>query len=67
MHLAGLSYLNGAAWNMPAFSPPADASTCFLESIMGLTEPAAEALAPFVDGQLFEDTTPASLVEPVPV
>ena len=34
---------------------------------MGLTEPAAEALAPFVDGQLFEDTTPASLVEPVPV
>lgn len=51
----------------PAFSPPGDASVCFLESIMGLSEPAAEGLAPFMDSQLFEDTTPASLVEPVPV
>ncbi|XP_037382580.1 cysteine/serine-rich nuclear protein 1 [Talpa occidentalis] len=51
-----------------AFSPPGDTSTCFLESIVGLSEPAAaEALAPFVDSQLFEDTAPASLIEAVPV
>lgn len=62
-----LDHLEVPHFTLPAFSPPADTSTCFLESIMGLTEPAAEALAPFVDGQLFEDTTPASLVEPVPV
>lgn len=62
-----LDHLEAPHFTLPAFSPPADASACFLESIMGLTEPAAEALAPFVDGQLFEDTTPASLVEPVPV
>lgn len=51
----------------PAFSPPGDASVCFLESIMGSSEPAAEGLAPFMDSQLFEDIAPASLVEPVPV
>lgn len=27
---------------LPAFSPPGDAGVCFLESIMGLSEPAAE-------------------------
>ncbi|KAG8521584.1 Cysteine/serine-rich nuclear protein 1, partial [Galemys pyrenaicus] len=53
---------------LPAFSPPGDAGTCFLESLVGLSEPAAaEALAPFVDSQLLEDTAPASLVEAVPV
>ncbi|XP_036123437.1 cysteine/serine-rich nuclear protein 1 [Molossus molossus] len=52
---------------LPAFSPPGDTSICFLESIMGFSEPAAEGLAPFMDSQLFEDTAPASLVEPVPV
>ncbi|XP_037004179.2 cysteine/serine-rich nuclear protein 1 [Artibeus jamaicensis] len=51
----------------PAFSPPVDTSVCFLESIMGFSEPAAEGLVPFLDGQLFEDTAPAPLVEPVPV
>lgn len=48
---------------VPGLSPPADASTCFLEALMGLSEPAAEVLAPFVDSQL-DDTGPASL-EPV--
>ncbi|KAM6161733.1 cysteine/serine-rich nuclear protein 1 [Erethizon dorsatum] len=48
---------------VPGLSPPADASMCFLESLMGLSEPAAEVLAPFIDSQL-EDTAPASL-EPV--
>ena len=62
-----LDNLEAPHFALPAFSPPGDASTCFLESIMGLSEPAAEALAPFMDGQLFEDTAPASLVEPVSV
>ncbi|XP_029099235.1 cysteine/serine-rich nuclear protein 1 [Monodon monoceros] len=62
-----LDNLEAAHFALPAFSPPGDASTCFLESIMGLSEPAAEALALFMDGQLFEDTAPASLVEPVSV
>ncbi|EHB16845.1 Cysteine/serine-rich nuclear protein 1 [Heterocephalus glaber] len=48
---------------MPGLSPPADASTCFLESLMGLPEPAPEVLAPFMDSQ-FDDAAPASL-EPV--
>ncbi|XP_008071126.1 cysteine/serine-rich nuclear protein 1 isoform X2 [Carlito syrichta] len=50
----------------PGLSPPGDAGTCFLESLMGLSEPAAEVLAPLVDSH-FEDTAPASLMEPVPV
>lgn len=54
-------------FSLPAFSPPGDTSICFLESIMGLSEPAAEGLVPFMDSHLFEDTAPASLVEPVPV
>ncbi|XP_047626349.1 cysteine/serine-rich nuclear protein 1 [Phacochoerus africanus] len=62
-----LDNLEAPHFALPAFSPPGDASTCFLESIMGFSEPAAEALPPFVDSQLFEDTAPASLVEPVPV
>lgn len=49
---------------LPGLSPPGDASTCFLESLMDLSEPVAEALAPFIDSQ-FEDTAPASLIEPV--
>ncbi|XP_063577666.1 cysteine/serine-rich nuclear protein 1 isoform X4 [Pongo abelii] len=51
---------------LPGLSPPGDASSCFLESLMGFSEPAAEALDPFIDSQ-FEDTVPASLMEPVPV
>ncbi|KAK2497903.1 hypothetical protein MC885_006120 [Smutsia gigantea] len=62
-----LDHLEAAHYPLPAFSPPGDPGTCFLESLMGLSEPAAEALAPFVDSQLFEDTSPASLLEPVPV
>lgn len=62
-----LDTLEAPHFPFPAFSPPADTSVCFLESIMGLAEPAADGLVPFVDGQLFEDTAPASLVEPAPV
>lgn len=62
-----LDNLEAPHFPFPAFSPPWDANVCFLESIMGLSEPPAEGLAPFMDSQLFEDTAPASLVEPVPV
>ncbi|XP_066207285.1 cysteine/serine-rich nuclear protein 1 [Saccopteryx leptura] len=62
-----LDNLEASHFPLPAFSPPGDTSICFLESIMGLSEPAAEGLVPFMDSQLFEDTAPVSLVEPVPV
>ncbi|XP_073916293.1 cysteine/serine-rich nuclear protein 1 isoform X2 [Castor canadensis] len=51
---------------LPGLSPPGDASTCFLESLMGLSEPVAEVLTPLLDSQ-FDDTASASLVGPVPV
>ncbi|KAL6065353.1 hypothetical protein STEG23_005983 [Scotinomys teguina] len=51
---------------LPSFSPPRDASTCFLESLMGLSEPVTDALAPLLESQ-FEDTALAPLLEPVPV
>ncbi|XP_030185260.1 cysteine/serine-rich nuclear protein 1 isoform X2 [Lynx canadensis] len=62
-----LDNLEAPYFPLPAFSPPGDAGSCFLESVMGLPDSAAEALAPFIDSQLLEDTAPASLVEPVPV
>uniref|UniRef100_A0A8I3QAZ1 Cysteine and serine rich nuclear protein 1 n=2 Tax=Canis lupus familiaris TaxID=9615 RepID=A0A8I3QAZ1_CANLF len=62
-----LDNLEAPCFPLPAFSPPGDAGACFLESIMGLPDAAAEALTPFVDSQLFEDTAPAPLVGPVPV
>ncbi|XP_007943920.1 cysteine/serine-rich nuclear protein 1 [Orycteropus afer afer] len=63
----GLDTLEAPFFPLPGFSPPRDTGTCFLESIMGFSEPAEEALTPFIDNQLFEDTAPASLMEPVPV
>ncbi|XP_039093112.1 cysteine/serine-rich nuclear protein 1 isoform X2 [Hyaena hyaena] len=62
-----LDNLEAPCFPLPAFSPPGDAGACFLESLMGLPDSAAEALAPFVDSQLLEDTAPASLLEAVPV
>ncbi|XP_055985612.1 cysteine/serine-rich nuclear protein 1 isoform X2 [Sorex fumeus] len=60
-------HLEAHLFPLPAFSPPSDTSTCFLESILGLSEPPADTLAPLMDSPLLEDPTPASLVEPVPV
>lgn len=37
-----LDNLEAPHFPLPAFSPPGDTSVCFLESIMGLSEPAAE-------------------------
>ncbi|KAL0593488.1 Cysteine/serine-rich nuclear protein 1 [Plecturocebus cupreus] len=62
----GLDNIEAPHFPLPGSYPPGDASTCFLESLMGLSEPAAEALDPFIDSQ-FEDAAPASLMEPVPV
>ncbi|XP_053456415.1 cysteine/serine-rich nuclear protein 1 [Nycticebus coucang] len=59
-----LDNLESPHFPLPGLSPPGDISTCFLETLMGLSEPAAEALAPFIDSQ-FEDTAPASLMEPM--
>lgn len=50
----------------PSFSPPRDASACFLESLMGLSEPVTDVLTPLLESQ-FEDTALAPLLEPVPV
>ncbi|XP_040850210.1 cysteine/serine-rich nuclear protein 1 [Ochotona curzoniae] len=61
-----LDHLETPHFPLPSLSPPGDISTCFLESLMGLSEPSAETLAPLVDSP-FEDAAPASLMEPVPV
>ncbi|XP_062970021.1 cysteine/serine-rich nuclear protein 1 [Cynocephalus volans] len=61
-----LDGLEAPHFPLPGLSPPGDTSTCFLETLMGLSEPAAEALAPFIDSQ-FEDSAPLSLMEPMPV
>ncbi|XP_012597625.2 cysteine/serine-rich nuclear protein 1 [Microcebus murinus] len=59
-----LDNLESPHFPLPGLSPPGDVSTCFLETLMGLSESAAEALAPFIDSQ-FEDPAPASLMEPM--
>ncbi|KAF7467970.1 Hypothetical predicted protein [Marmota monax] len=51
---------------LPGLSPLGDGSTCFLESLIGFSEPVAIVSAPFIDSQ-FEDTASASLVELVQV
>lgn len=55
-----------ALHSLPSFSPPRDASSCFLESLVGLSEPVTDVLAPLLESQ-FEDTAVAPLMEPVPV
>lgn len=59
----GLDRLEAQHCPPPGLSPSADASACFLESLMGLSESAADVLAPFTDSQ-FEDGAPTPL-EPV--
>lgn len=51
---------------LPGFSPPRDASACFLESLLGLSEPGTDVLAPLLESQ-FEDTALVPLLEPLPV
>lgn len=59
-----LDHIEAPHFPLPGLSPPGDAGSCFLESLMGFSEPVVEALDPFIDSQ-FEDTVPASLMEPV--
>ncbi|KAK9396051.1 cysteine/serine-rich nuclear protein 1 [Crotalus adamanteus] len=53
--------------NLPSFSQPADQSSCFLESLIGLSESVPEIPAPFSDSQLLEDAIKSSLVETMKV
>ncbi|XP_015688041.1 cysteine/serine-rich nuclear protein 1 [Protobothrops mucrosquamatus] len=53
--------------NLPSFSQPADQSSCFLESLIGLSESVPEIPASFSDSQLLEDTINSSLVETMKV
>lgn len=51
----------------PGFSQQGDQSTCFLESLIGLSESVPETPAPFTDNQLLEDAIKSSLTETVKV
>ncbi|XP_034257524.1 cysteine/serine-rich nuclear protein 1 isoform X2 [Pantherophis guttatus] len=53
--------------NLPTLVQPADQSSCFLESLIGLSESVPEIPAPFSDNQLLEDAIKSSLVETMKV
>ncbi|XP_063159379.1 cysteine/serine-rich nuclear protein 1 [Candoia aspera] len=53
--------------NFPSLAQPADQSSCFLESLIGLSESVPETPAPFTDNQLLEDAIKSSLMETVKV
>ncbi|XP_026574278.1 cysteine/serine-rich nuclear protein 1 [Pseudonaja textilis] len=54
--------------NLPSLSQPADQNSCFLESLIGLSESIPEIPAPFSDNQLLlEDAIKSSLVETMKV
>ncbi|ETE72655.1 Cysteine/serine-rich nuclear protein 1, partial [Ophiophagus hannah] len=49
--------------NLPTLSQPADQNSCFLESLIGLSESIPDIPAPFSDNQLLEDAIKSSLVD----
>ncbi|XP_025907713.1 cysteine/serine-rich nuclear protein 1 [Nothoprocta perdicaria] len=53
--------------NFPGFPQGADQGSCFLESLIGLSESVPETPAPFTDNQLLEDAIKSSLMETVKV
>ncbi|KAJ6659291.1 hypothetical protein lerEdw1_019162 [Lerista edwardsae] len=53
--------------NFPSLSQSGDQSSCFLESLIGLSESVPETPAPFTDNQLLEDAIKSSLMETVKV
>ncbi|XP_066485023.1 cysteine/serine-rich nuclear protein 1 [Tiliqua scincoides] len=53
--------------NCPTFAQSGDQSSCFLESLIGLSESVPETPAPFTDNQLLEDAIKSSLMETVKV
>lgn len=53
--------------NFPSFPQAGDQGSCFLESLIGLSESVPETPAPFTDNQLLEDAIKSSLMETVKV
>ncbi|NXI52316.1 CSRN1 protein, partial [Chloroceryle aenea] len=53
--------------NFPGFPQAGDQGSCFLESLIGLSESVPETPAPFTDNQLLEDAIKSSLMETVKV
>ncbi|KAJ7322128.1 hypothetical protein JRQ81_018415 [Phrynocephalus forsythii] len=53
--------------NLPSLPQSGDQSTCFLESLIGLSESVPETPVPFTDNQLLEDAIKSSLMETVKV
>uniref|UniRef100_A0A8C5SB38 Cysteine and serine rich nuclear protein 1 n=1 Tax=Laticauda laticaudata TaxID=8630 RepID=A0A8C5SB38_LATLA len=53
--------------NLPTLAQPADQNSCFLESLIGLSEYIEEIPAPFSDNQLLEDAIKSSLAETMKV
>ncbi|XP_030053920.1 cysteine/serine-rich nuclear protein 1 [Microcaecilia unicolor] len=53
--------------NISSFPPSGDPGSCFLESLIGLSESLPETPAPFTDNQLLEDAIMSSLIETVKV
>lgn len=53
--------------NFPSLPQSGDQSSCFLESLIGLSDSIPETPAPFTDNQLLEDSIKSSLMETVKV
>ncbi|XP_054847465.1 cysteine/serine-rich nuclear protein 1 [Eublepharis macularius] len=53
--------------NFPSMPQAGDPGSCFLESLIGLSESVPETPAPFTDNQLLEDAMKSSLMETVKV
>lgn len=53
--------------NFPSLPQSGDQSSCFLESLIGLSESVPETPAPFTDNQLLEDAIKSSLIETMKV
>nr|XP_033787614.1 cysteine/serine-rich nuclear protein 1 isoform X2 [Geotrypetes seraphini]XP_033787615.1 cysteine/serine-rich nuclear protein 1 isoform X2 [Geotrypetes seraphini] len=53
--------------NISSFPSSGDPGSCFLESLIGLSESLPETPAPFTDNQLLEDAIKSSLIETVKV
>ncbi|KAL8164858.1 UNVERIFIED_CONTAM: hypothetical protein K2H54_011661 [Gekko kuhli] len=53
--------------NFPSMPQVGDQGTCFLESLIGLSDSVPETPAPFTDNQLLEDAMKSSLMETVKV
>nr|XP_006004605.1 PREDICTED: cysteine/serine-rich nuclear protein 1 [Latimeria chalumnae] len=62
-----LDNFSSLQFQFPSFPQTGDQSTCFLESLFGLSESVPETPAPFTDNQLLEDAIKSSVMETVKV